>query len=60
MDLDPSHDYFFKIYRIFLTKSNCLYYFSIFSVIFMLKLYELCRDQEIFIMSIFSKVQVWV
>ena len=58
MDPDPNPDpgYFFKLYSIFITKQN----FEIFCLIFMLKLDEPFRNQEIFIISLFSIVQIWV
>ena len=48
---DPGHELFFKIYWIFLTTQNGL---IIFTLIFMLKLKEQFRDQEIFIISFFN------
>ena len=52
---DPGHELFFKIYWIFLTTQNGL---IIFTLIFMLKLKEQFRDQEIFIISLFSIVHI--
>ena len=57
-DLDPG--YFFKIYWIFLTKQNFKIFVLVFSLIFMLKLDEPFRNQEIFIISLFLIVQIWV
>ena len=56
-DQNPDPGYFLKIYWIFLTKQNfkiCL----IFLLIFMLN--EPFRNQEIFSISLFSIVQIWV
>ena len=50
MDPDPDPGYFFKIYKFVL----------FFSLIFMLKLDEPFRNQEIFIISLFLIVQTWV
>ena len=57
MDPDPDPCYFFKIYWGFLTK---IFFVLFFSLIFMLKLDEPFRKQEIFIISLFSIVQIWV
>jgi len=53
MDPDPNPDpgYLFKIYLIFLTKNN----FQIFCFIFIQKLNEPFRNEEIFIISLFFK-----
>ena len=56
---NPDSSYFFKIYRFFLTKQN-FKIFLIFSLIFLLKFDEPLRNQEIFIISLLSLVQIWV
>ena len=55
MDPDPDSDpgYFFKIYGIFLTKQNFQIFCLIFSLIFMLKLNQPVRNQEIFVIYLF-------
>jgi len=61
MDPDSGHEHFFKIYGIFLTKQNFQTIFlSFFSLIFTLKLGEPFRYQEIFIISLFLTVQIWI
>ena len=58
MDPDPGH--FFKIYRIFLTKNNFqLFCFIFFSLHFILKLDGPFRNEELFIISLFSKKCIW-
>ena len=54
--MNPDPDYFSKIHRIFLTRQN----FQIFCLIFLLKLYKPFTSQGIFIISLFSLVQIWV
>ena len=54
---DPGH--FFKIYWIFLTKNNFQLLVLFFSLIFILKLDEPFRNEEIFIISFF-KSSSWV
>ena len=56
IDPDPSH--FFKIYWIFLTKKCSNFLLNIFSLIFILKLNEPFRHEEIFIISLFFKSSV--
>ena len=56
MDPDPDPGHFFKIYWIFITLNN----FQNWSVIFILKLDELFRNEENFIISFFSKFQILV
>ena len=52
--MDPDH--FFKIYGIFLTKKIIFKFFVLFvSLIFILKLDEPFRNEEIFIISLFFK-----
>jgi len=58
MDPDPGH--FFKIYLIFLTKNNFQIFFLFSFLIFILKLDEPFRNEEIFIIPLFSKVQILV
>ena len=49
-----------KFTEFFLTTQNCQIIFLLFSFIFMLKLDELFRDQEIFTIFSFSTGQIWV
>ena len=58
MDPNPDPGQFFNLYGIFLTKKSNFCF--IFSLIFILKLDEPLRNEEIFIISLFSKVQIWV
>ena len=56
MGPDPGH--FFKIHWIFLTKDNFQIFVLLFSLIFILKLDEPFKNEEIFIFSLFSKNQI--
>ena len=56
-DSDPGH--FFKIYWIFLTTKKFKFSVLFFSLILILKLDEPFRNEEIFIISLFWKVQIW-
>ena len=58
VDSDPGQ--FFKIYWIVLTKIIFKFFVLFFSLIFILKLDEPFRNEEIFTISLFSKVQIWV
>ena len=53
-DSDPDPGYFFKIYWIY--KKKILNFFLIFLLIFMLKIDEAFRNQEIFMISLISIV----
>ena len=59
-DPDPGHEYFFKIYWICFNNAELSNIFLLVSLIFMLKLDEPFRVWEIFIISLFSTVQIWV
>ena len=48
-DLDPGHNHFFQIYWICYAKQNRKNIFLLFTLIFILKLDEPMRDQQIFI-----------
>ena len=56
MNQDPDPGHFFKIYGIYFNKAE---FSKKLSIIFMLKLDEPFRNQEIFIISLFSIVQIW-
>ena len=56
----PDPGQFFKIYWFFLTKNHFQIFLFKFLLIFILKLYEPFRNEEIFIISFLSKVQIWV
>ena len=60
LNSDPDPGYFHKIYWIFFNKAECSNFLSyFFSHIFLLKLDEPFRNQEIFLISLFSIVQIW-
>ena len=59
-DPDPDPGYFYKIYWIFYQSDIFKFFVLFFSLIFILILGEPFRNQEIFIISLFSIVQIWV